>query len=125
MLEKKILDEIIGHTKFEYPKEACGIIVRKDDCFEIYKMINVSENPLISYLLDSNEQIKLFKKLDKESSNIFAIYHSHPFTEAYPSPRDVELAFYQEAIYIIISLKNFQNPDVGIFTINDGLIKQK
>lgn len=37
---------------------------------------------------------------------MMGIYHSHPTTHAYPSTSDVRMAFYPDAIYLIISLEH-------------------
>jgi len=116
-MDKKTIEEIIEHAKQEYPKEACGILVKKKNCIEIYKMKNISENPTNCYLTDPEEQFALFKKLEEENNEIFAIYHSHTHIDAYPSARDIELAFYPNALHIIISLKNFQRPEIRMFKI--------
>jgi len=35
---------------------------------------------------------------------MMGIYHSHPDSAAYPSKSDVDLAFYSDSIYFIVSL---------------------
>lgn len=124
MLEKEVLEEIIKHTKSEYPKEACGILVKNKNNVYIERMKNVSDNPGECYLIDTKEQLGFFKKLEKENSEIFAIYHSHTNLEAYPSFRDIELAFYPDVFYIIISLKNFSKPELRIFKIKNKTIEE-
>jgi proteasome lid subunit RPN8/RPN11 len=53
------------------------------------------------------------------------IYHSHTESEAYPSGRDLELAFYPDAYYIIISLKDKKNPSIRAFRIVEGKISEE
>ena len=53
---------------------------------------------------------------------MLGIYHSHPRTAAYPSPTDVEMAFYPEAIYFIISLAGAI--DLRAFKINGSEIQE-
>jgi proteasome lid subunit RPN8/RPN11 len=52
-----------------------------------------------------------------------AIYHSHTRTEPYPSQTDVNLAFYPDALYIIVGLAQAE-PDVRAFTIRDGQVAE-
>ena len=48
-----------------------------------------------------------------------AIYHSHTRSPAYPSQTDVNLAFYPDALYLIVSLQDPEKPDVRAFRIVD------
>lgn len=130
-IDKKYLLEIIQHCREEYPKEACGILAGKIvehsilNIERIYKMKNISENPETCYFMEPEEQFKVFKEMRNLNLKLVGIYHSHTGTSAYPSKRDVDMAFYPEAIYVIISLKNFDNPDVRGFKIIEGKIEEE
>jgi proteasome lid subunit RPN8/RPN11 len=52
-----------------------------------------------------------------------AIYHSHTRTEPAPSQTDINLAFYTDALYVIVGLAAGE-PDVRAFTIRDGQVAQ-
>ncbi len=52
-----------------------------------------------------------------------AIYHSHPSSSAYPSPKDVSLAFYEDAVYVIAGLAG-KAPEVKAFSIREGEIRE-
>ena len=54
-----------------------------------------------------------------------AIYHSHVASQAYPSNHDVELAFYPDVSYVILSLKDKENPSVRSFKIKEGKIEEE
>lgn len=72
--------------------------------------------------MDTQEQFWVFKNMRHNGLEVIAIYHSHPHTEAYPSPTDVSLAYYPEATYILTSLQDPQNPILRAFKIKDGKI---
>lgn len=127
MINKKILEEIIKHAKQECPKEACGFLVKensKKNSIEIHKMRNIAEDPTNSYLMDPREQLALFREMNFDEDKIFAIYHSHTHTDAYPSPRDVEFAYFPNVLYLIVSLQNFDEPEIREFKISEGEIKE-
>ena len=120
---KKTLRKIIEHAKQEYPKEACGILI-KGNCRtspKIYQMTNISEEPIKNYLLDPREQVLLFRELNFDENKILAIYHSHISSEPYPSSKDIELA-YPNILYLIISLQDFNKPVIKGFKIHKGKI---
>ena len=55
---------------------------------------------------------------------LIGIYHSHTGSPAYPSPTDVTLAYYPEAVYVIVSLMNRKNPDVKGYIICEDAITE-
>lgn len=129
-LTKTQFNDIINHAKKEYPKECCGIVTgnvsqRSKVVTKVYRMTNVSENPETCYFMKPEEQLKVFKEMRQLGVEMLGIYHSHAYSPAYPSQRDCELAFYPEADYIIISLKNFNNPEVRAYKILEGNIVEE
>ena len=97
--------KIIEHSMTSDGHEACGILAGKKGRVEkVYKMANMSDSPETCYFMDPKEQLKVLKSIRSEGLEILGIYHSHPSSEAYPSEKDVELAFYPEASYVIVSL---------------------
>ena len=85
-------------------------------------MTNIEKSP-VSYLMDSKEQFRVMKDMREKSLSMIAIFHSHPASAAYPSPRDVSLAFYEEAVYVIVSLAG-KEPEVKAFSIREGKIRE-
>ena len=47
------------------------------------------------------------------------IFHSHVASEAYPSQKDIRLAFYAEPSYLIVSLSDMKKPVLRSFKIRD------
>lgn len=92
---------------------------------KVYKMVNTSENPETCYFMEPTEQLKVFKEMRHLRIEMLGIYHSHSQTPAYPSQRDCEMAFYPEASYVIISLKDFNKPEVRAFKIIEGKIEEE
>ncbi len=117
-------EEVIEHSKREYPNEACGILAGKNgQVKKVYPMTNIEKSPL-TYLADPREQFKVIKEMRKLGLELVGIYHSHPESEPYPSKRDLEMAFYPEAIYLIISLKDIKKPKVKAFRIKDSQFEE-
>lgn len=126
ILSKQDKEKIIEHCKSVYPQEACGILAGKAGRAEkIYFMANVSDDKLHCYFMDPKEQLGVFKEMRNEGLELVGIYHSHAYTDAYPSQRDIELAYYPEAHYIIVSFKDINNPTIRIFKIVDGKIEEE
>ena len=117
--------ELIRHARNEYPNEACGILAGKDgEIKRIYAMTNTDRNPT-TYFMDPKEQFRVFKEMRESNLELVGLYHSHVASAAYPSARDKEMAFYPEAVYLIISLENYDAPEVKAYRIQDGEVEEE
>lgn len=125
-IEKIRFSEMVEHCRKEYPHEACGILAGKDNLItKVYKMTNTSETPETCYSIDTKVLIKLNKEMRNTGLEMLGIYHSHVASSPYPSPRDVEMAFYPEVSYVIVSLTDSHKPEVGSFKIVEGKIEEE
>jgi proteasome lid subunit RPN8/RPN11 len=103
-IKKEIYEEMLKHCIDCLPYEACGILAGKDNLVtEIYKIKNI-ESSSVSYFMEPKEQLKAMKDIRQRGLEMVAIFHSHPFGSAYPSQKDLELAFY-DVYYIIVSIE--------------------
>ncbi|MBA2124030.1 hypothetical protein B9J78_03740 [bacterium Unc6] len=126
IIKKNKLEQIVKHSRREYPRESCGILAGKEEKIEkIYQMENISDNPATCYFMDPKEQLKVFKEMRNLGLEMVGIYHSHLDTEAYPSAHDVELAYYPDASYVIASIKDKENPSIRSFRIVNGEITEE
>ena len=117
-----IYDEILTHALSGRPMEVCGILAGKDGRVErIYRGRNVDASAA-SYELDPRQQLEIEKRIRQDGLKMLSIYHSHPAGPAYPSPKDVSLAFW-DVVYLIVGLAG-GNPDVRGFTIEDGAVSE-
>ncbi|MFQ5834731.1 MAG: M67 family metallopeptidase [bacterium] len=124
-LKRTDLGTIIRHSQTEYPYEACGILAGKDGVVSrIYPMTNTDGSPT-TFFMNPEEQLRVFKQMRKMGIEMLGIYHSHPASSAYPSKRDCDLAYYEEASYLIISLANRDRPEVRSFKIKQRKIKKE
>ena len=122
-ISKNLFDEMISHCRDIYPNEACGILAGKEsEALKVYKMANIEKSP-VSYEFDSREHIKAIRDMRENNHTMLAIFHSHPSSPAYPSAKDMNLAFYEDCIYVIVSLIEKQ-PVVKGFLIREGEIKE-
>lgn len=130
LISKNLFDEMLSHCRDTYPNEACGILAgRGKQVLKIYKMANI-EKSSVNYEFDSREHIKAIRDMRENNHTMLAIFHSHPSSSAYPSPKDVSLAFYDDCMYVIVSLSassasggGEKQPVVKGFLIREGDIK--
>lgn len=116
---------IIAHAKREAPNEACGILAGKEGRVEkVYQMSNTDKSSK-TFFMDPQEQLKVMKEIRNLGLEMAVIYHSHLESEAYPSAHDVELAYYPETSYVIVSIKDKDNPTIRSFKIVEGKISEE
>ena len=124
-IKKEFIDLIIAQSKKEFPNEACGILAGKDAKAErVYGMVNVDKSP-DTYFMDAGEQLRVMKEIRNLGLEMTGIYHSHVASQAYPSAHDVELAFYPQVSYLILSLKDSTNPSIRSFKIIEEKITEE
>ena len=117
-------DAIIEQARSEHPNEACGLLAGNDGAVtKHYPMTNAERSPVI-YRMEPAEQLKVFNDIEEAGLGLVAIYHSHTRSPAYPSATDVSLAYYPEAVYLIVSLANRDSPDLRGFRIDDGKVQE-
>lgn len=117
--------EIMEQGLREFPNEACGVIAAEDGApVKVFQMTNADASPA-TYRLDGTEQLRVFDEIDERGWELWAIYHSHTHSEAYPSETDVRLAFYPEAYYLLLSLQDREAPVMRAFRIEDGAIDEE
>lgn len=117
-------DEIVGHAKAAFPFECCGLVGGKFVGSEsvsaqsVYPTRNVAANPLASYEAAAADLFAAQKLMRRRQETLIAIYHSHPHhAQAAPSETDLRLAFYAEAVYLIVAVDANLKVDVRGFKL--------
>lgn len=104
-LPRPLINKVLAHAQQNSENEVCGLIGKDtSDYKQYYPIDNISEKPSQHFLMDAPQQISAMKKMRDKQQQLFAIVHSHPSTEAVPSPLDIEQSSYKDVFYLIISL---------------------
>jgi len=122
-IARELYDEIVAHAQAEAPNECCGMIAsRNGDAVRVYRATNAAASPL-RYEIDGAEQYRIQMEIEDSGLDLGAIYHSHTRSEPYPSQTDINLAFYPQAVYVIVGLARGE-PDVRAYEIRDGRVAE-
>lgn len=114
-LPRLFADELIAHAVADLPNECCGMIGgRAGVATSVHRAANTEASPFM-YVMDPREQLRLMDAIDDAGEDLLAIYHSHTRSAAYPSRTDVELAFFGQTLYVIVSLANPDDPEIRAF----------
>ena len=120
---RSLLDAIVAQARAEAPNECCGLIAAVDGrAVAVHPARNAAASPL-RYEMDGMEQYRIQTAIEDAGHELGAIYHSHTRTAPYPSQTDINLAFYPEALYIIVGIKD-DDPDVRAWRIAEGKVSQ-
>jgi proteasome lid subunit RPN8/RPN11 len=127
-LPRDFADAIVRQALHEHPNEACGLLAGtfndgRGEATRVFPMTNAERSPVI-YRMEPAEQLKAFNEIDRDGLELVGIYHSHTRSPAYPSSTDVNLAYYPDALYLIVSLRDMDNPELRGFAIDDGKVTE-
>jgi [CysO sulfur-carrier protein]-S-L-cysteine hydrolase len=108
-LSASIVEAIVEHARAEEPNEACGLIVGDAPAADGGRALrwepvrNKAASPF-RYEVDPADLLRLTLATDDAGETFWAIVHSHVRTAARPSPTDIGLALYPDALYVLVSL---------------------
>jgi len=122
-ISRELLDEMIAHARADAPNECCGMVAsRNGEAVAVHRARNAAASPL-RYEIEGMEQYKIQNAIDEDGLELGAIYHSHTRSDPLPSQTDINLAFYPEALYIILGVKG-EDDDVRAWNIVDGKVSE-
>jgi proteasome lid subunit RPN8/RPN11 len=128
-LSRSLHDELVAWARDGEPNEACGIVAGSGpaasggDPIAFHGLTNAARSPY-RYQIDAAEQLRTMLAIDDAGQVVWAIFHSHVRSPAEPSPTDIGLAFYPEALYLICSLADPDAPLIRAWTIRNGAVAE-
>lgn len=122
ILPGHIYHEIVAHAREGYPEEVCGLISGRDARgTALYRARNVAEDRRVNYTVDPQTLLKQVE-IEERGETLVAIYHSHPVSPPYPSATDARQAYYPDVVYIIVSLQDWDHPEMrGWYLVQGGV----
>ena len=125
-LAPTLVEALVDHARAEDPNEACGLIIGDRPAADGGRPLRfeATRNRAASpyrYEIDPDDLLRLTIATDDADEVFWGIVHSHVRSPAWPSPTDVGLAFYPDAIYLLVSLAE-DEPALGAFRMVDGTI---
>jgi proteasome lid subunit RPN8/RPN11 len=125
VISERHITKMVDHARSEFPNEACGLLASSNGTVVRFYPIRNAEASPVTYRMEPHDQLTAMLDIDDQGWDLGAIYHSHTRTRAYPSPTDVSLAFYPDALYVIVSLANTASPDVRAYRILNGAVTEE
>jgi proteasome lid subunit RPN8/RPN11 len=125
-LQADTIQALIDHARAEYPNEMCGVIVGDRAAANGGRPLrweparNRAASP-VRYDIHPDDLYRLTVATDDADEMFWAIVHSHTHSPARPSLTDVGLAFYPDALYLVVSLAD-EEPALAAWRIVGGEI---
>jgi proteasome lid subunit RPN8/RPN11 len=111
------------HAVRARPSECCGLLSGKGSLItDLHPLPNGADRPETRYFAAPEDLFSAMRRIREADQALLGIYHSHPRSPAYPSASDVEMAFYPEAVYFIISLE--PRIDLRAFKIDGSRVEE-
>jgi [CysO sulfur-carrier protein]-S-L-cysteine hydrolase len=123
-LPRTLVNQLLHAAQSSPETEVCGLIGLGQEGTTLYPVRNAARDPAHRFELDGSEQIAAMRTMRERGENLFAIYHSHPHTPAWPSARDVKEASYAEALYLIVSLDTRGVLEMRGFRLADSTVTE-
>ncbi len=123
-LAAEMIQAMIDHARSEYPNEMCGVIVGDGPAaadglpLRWVPTRNAAASPL-RYEIDSADLLRLTIETEDAGHEFWGIVHSHTHSPPRPSLTDIGLAFYPDAVYLLVSLAE-PEPSLAAWRIVDG-----
>lgn len=121
-LKKEDYELILKHCKEHVPEEACGLIAgsKKDNHYtveKVYILTNIDHSNE-HFTMDPKEQLMAVKDARANGLQMLGNFHSHPESPSRPSEEDKKLAYDSNAIYMIFSLMEEDEPILRGFNVD-------
>ena len=125
-LPATMVQALVDHARAEYPNEMCGVIIGDRAAADGGTALrweparNRAASPL-RYEIHPDDLLRLTIATEEADEEFWAIVHSHTHSAPRPSLTDVGLAFYADALYVLVSLAD-EEPAVAAWRIVEGEI---
>jgi proteasome lid subunit RPN8/RPN11 len=124
-VRKSIQQGLIDQALREPDEECCGLLAGRDGVItHVFPTENVATDPSKNYEIAPKDIVRLMREFRAAGLQFLGIYHSHPKGENAPSARDIELAYYSEEAYFIVSPQLDAPKPVRAFSIRDGRVRE-
>ena len=135
LLPREIADAIIAQARAESLNEACGLVIGSAPAasggiaLRYVACRNAAASP-VRYTIHPDDLVRLAVATDDADEIFWGIVHSHVRSAAVPSPTDIGLAFYPDALYLLVSLADDETdpatgaPSLRAWRILDGVIHE-
>ena len=120
-ITQTIWDRLLDEARKNPSVECCGLLGGRDGTITSIYPAPDDLASATAYEIAPADLFRLMHEIRAAGEELVGIYHSHPSGENRPSARDLELAYYPDVAYVIVSpLRGAPHP-VRAFSIRKGI----
>lgn len=126
-IHAKLVEAMLAQAHKDHPIETCGVIAGPQGSnlpLRLIPMRNAAQSETF-FQFDSQEQLQVWKEIEKRGEEPIVIYHSHTGTQAYPSRTDVKYASEPGSHYVIIPTDSTYGYEIRSFRIWEGMVTEE
>jgi len=125
-LPTQIRDAVLAHAAFCAPEEACGLLAGDADgrLRMVYCLTNARHSP-VAYTIEPEEHFRALRHAEANGWELVGAFHSHPYSEAFPSATDRRLAAEPDWIYLIASLVGPDSSRLRGYFLRNGTVEEE
>lgn len=123
-ITRAALDRLLAEARANPSIECCGLLAGRDGVISAVLQAKNALQSASAYEISPEELFALFRRMRSEELEHLGIYHSHPKGENFPSPSDLERAFYPHAAYFITCPNAAASRPVRAFRIIEGRARE-
>ena len=102
--------QLVEHAEKFNPNESCALLFGREEndkvtIDEIFLATNIEESP-INFTISNEELLKGYKIAEEKNFEVVGIFHSHPNSDAIPSPTDKKFMHSNPVVWVIYSGNN-------------------
>lgn len=121
VIAREALRQIADAAETAYPGECCGLLVGRThpngtiEVLRAHPSANLGKQPN-RFEIDPRLWVDLARALGKGPLKVVGLYHSHPDGPAQPSAVDLEAAWGEELVWLIVSVAEGESGGQAIHT---------
>ena len=104
ILPAAVRDAVVAHARDAAPAECCGLLVGAHGAISSAVRARNLSPDASRFLIDPRDHIDARREARAAGLDVVGFYHSHPRSEAKPSPRDLAEASYPNHLCLIVGL---------------------
>jgi proteasome lid subunit RPN8/RPN11 len=119
-ITRAAFDRLLAEARANPNIECCGLLAGRDGLISAVLPAKNALQSATAFEISPQELFALFRRMRSEELEHLGIYHSHPKGDNFPSPSDLERAFYPDSAYFIICPDAAPSRAVRAFRIIEG-----
>ena len=120
----EMIARLLEEARANAREECCGFLAGRGG---VITAVLPARNELASstaFEIAPAELFRLVREMRAQKLEHLGIYHSHPAGDNFPSPRDIERAFYPDVAYFILSPHLDAAKPVRAFSIRESRVNE-